>query len=268
MTKKDRSILVAALVLAATAIASTTVQISKIPPPRPPGSAAATPRDAAYGIEGRDVKFTDGAADGASMFGIPTEGDLDGDGDRDAVIMLTTDGGGSGTFFYLAAAVQEGTGYVGTVAVPVGDRIAPDTTSIEDGMIVLNYATRYPWEPFTAQASVGKTKRLRYSNGALTEMQDERLSAETAKGLAKKAWGDCASVGCTSFSAETLDGVDGVWYVQATYDGLADDSLKAGRKIASAHYANGTWVLGATLAEQQQCREGRGHQGFSSEPCN
>lgn len=225
------------------------------------------PRNATYSVDGATLAFKDGNAVGASMFGIPTEGDLDGDGDRDAIVMFTIEGGGSGTFFYVAAAINGDDGFVGTDAVLVGDRIAPQTTAVEGGQVVINYATRRPWEPFTAQTSVGKTKRLSFTGGALREVPGPTLSREVATGLATRVWGDCTEIDCTTFTVETLDGVDGVWYVQATYDGLMDDSIKAERKIAQAHAVDGGWSLGAVLITQQQCREGRGHQEFSTELC-
>lgn len=267
MKKNLRAFLVATSVIAAAAIAATTVRLPSPSTPKATDGAATDPRNAAYGMDGKTVAFRNGNADGASMFGIPTEGDLDDDGDRDAVVIFTTDGGGSGTFFYVAAALRGDGGYFGTDAVLVGDRIAPDTTSVQDGTVAFNYATRHPWEPFTAQTSVGKTKRLRVMDGALVEERGERLAAEVAERLATKAWGDCMDADCAKFTVETLDGVDGVWYVQATYDGFMDDSIKAERKIAAMHHTGTDWVLGATLIEHKQCREGRGHQDFSAEPC-
>ena len=67
-------------------------------------------------------------------------------------------------------ALKTATGYSGTNAVLLGDRIAPQTTRIVDGLIEVNYADRAPGEPMTARPSVGVTKRLRVTDGRLVEV--------------------------------------------------------------------------------------------------
>lgn len=137
--------------------------------------------DATYLINGASTTLAGGeakqpAAPGsASMvttkyFGNETTGDLNGDGKPDVAFLLTQDGGGSGTFYYVAAALATSTGYVGTNAVLLGDRIAPQTTQIKDGEIIVNYAERSPGQPMTAQPSVGVSKYLKVINGTLTEV--------------------------------------------------------------------------------------------------
>ncbi|MDA0302560.1 MAG: hypothetical protein O2822_08540, partial [Chloroflexi bacterium] len=103
------------------------------------------------------------------VFGNQATGDLDGDGQADVAFVLTQSPGGSGTFFYAAAALRTATGSRGTNAVLLGDRIAPQTTRIVDGLIEVNYAERKAGEPMTAQPSVGVTKRLRVVDGKLVE---------------------------------------------------------------------------------------------------
>ena len=72
-------------------------------------------QNATYIIEGEEVMLQDGhaekeAAPGSatkiitSIFGELTKGDVDGDGDDDAALLLVRDLGGSGTFYYLAVA--------------------------------------------------------------------------------------------------------------------------------------------------------------------
>ncbi len=62
-------------------------------------------------------------------------------------------------------------GNCGTEAFFLGDRIAPQTTEIDEGktvkgtnrqnVIVVNYAVRLPNEPFTVKPSVGKSVWLK-----------------------------------------------------------------------------------------------------------
>lgn len=77
--------------------------------------------------------------------------------------------GGSGTFYYAAAALSTGSGYQGTNAILLGDRIAPQSTQIENGVIVVNYADRNPGEDFSVQPSLGMTKTLELQDGVLVE---------------------------------------------------------------------------------------------------
>jgi Heat shock protein len=84
--------------------------------------------------------------------------DLNGDGRDDVVFLLTQEGEGSGTFFYVVAALATDAGYIGSEGVLLGDRIAPQTTESGTGkIVVVNYAVRAPGEPFTTLPSIGKS---------------------------------------------------------------------------------------------------------------
>jgi hypothetical protein len=65
------------------------------------------------------------------------------------------------------ATLQTESGYQGTNAIFLGDRIAPQSTVIEDGKIIVNYADRKPDEPFTIQPTVGVSKTAWVVNGVL-----------------------------------------------------------------------------------------------------
>jgi hypothetical protein len=96
-------------------------------------------------------------------FGNEVSADIDSDGRVDEIFILTQETGGSGTFFYVAAALNKETGYVGSHAVYIGDRIAPQNINIDDkNIIVLNYADRAPGESFAVEPALGKTIYLKY----------------------------------------------------------------------------------------------------------
>jgi hypothetical protein len=103
------------------------------------------------------------------IFGNDASGDLNGDGQADIGFVLTQSTGGSGTFFYAAVALRSGSGWTGTNAVQLGDRIAPQPSQVRDGVLIVNYAERKPGEPMTASPSVGMSKYLRIVNGKLVE---------------------------------------------------------------------------------------------------
>ena len=97
-----------------------------------------------------------------NYFGNEATGDLNGDGLPDTAFIFTQDGGGSGTFFYVAVHLNTATnGYKDTNAVFLGDRIAPQTTEIKNGELIVNYADRRPTDPMTTAPSVGVTKYLK-----------------------------------------------------------------------------------------------------------
>ena len=140
-------------------------------------------KDTAYVIDGSSVTLINGisqvetAPNSASnlttkYFGNEAEGDLNSDGVSDIAFVLTQDTGGSGVFYYVVAALKTDTGYVGTNGVFLGDRIAPQTTEIKDGVLTVNYADRKPGEPMVAQPTVGQSKYLQVVNGMLKEKQE------------------------------------------------------------------------------------------------
>ncbi|HVZ11358.1 MAG TPA: hypothetical protein VG941_03030 [Candidatus Paceibacterota bacterium] len=141
---------------------------------------ALDPRNCTYMIEGKDVALADGYAEETSpgyasktitrYFGNEASGDFNNDGKSDVAFLLTQDSGGSGTFFYAAAALGGGSACNGTNAILLGDRIAPQSTNFQDGEIVVNYADRKPGEPMSATPSVGVSKYLKIVGSRLVEV--------------------------------------------------------------------------------------------------
>lgn len=129
-------------------------------------------KNGSYVINGEVVTLTDGVSEvpvapgSASKvvtkyFGNEVRHDIDGDGRSDTVFIITQETGGSGVFYYAVGALSKETGVEGTQAVFLGDRIAPQTTEVGKGkIVVVNYADRAPGEPFTTAPSVGKSIHL------------------------------------------------------------------------------------------------------------
>lgn len=121
---------------------------------------------ATYYLSGAEMHLGE---DGLTYFGNEARGDLDADGDEDIAFLVTHQPGGSGTFFYLAGAINDGGKYTGTNVMLIGDRIAPQTTEYRDlgapygARVIVNYADRGPGEPFTTQPSFGKSLFAKYS---------------------------------------------------------------------------------------------------------
>jgi hypothetical protein len=144
---------------------------------------ASDAKNATYLIEGTAVMLKDGlaqtpAAPGSAStivtryFGNEIVADLDGDGRQDVAFILTQQGGGSGTFYYAVAALNTKDGYVGSDGYLLGDRIAPQATTLspdgkQKGVVVFNYADRAPGEPMSAAPSVGKSVYLKLDRATM-----------------------------------------------------------------------------------------------------
>ena len=139
-------------------------------------------KNATYIINGQPVTLSNGlseveATPGSATkiitryFGNEVKHDLNGDGREDVIFLLTQETGGSGIFYYVVAALNTPKGFIGSQAYFLGDRIAPQTTEMDEGVtamgtkrqnvIVVNYAVRLPGEPFTTQPSLGKSTWLK-----------------------------------------------------------------------------------------------------------
>jgi hypothetical protein len=137
-------------------------------------------KNSAYSVGGQIITFVNGYAETdflqGSMsktitryFGNEAVGDLNGDSMPDVVFIITQTNGGSGTFYYVVAALKTKNGYQGTNAILLGDRIAPQTTEVGNGQIVVNYADRKPNETMTTKPSLGVSKYLQIKQGILIE---------------------------------------------------------------------------------------------------
>jgi hypothetical protein len=96
-------------------------------------------------------------------------------------VLLTHDPGGSGTFYFVAAAINVSGRYQGTNTVLLGDRIAPMDIRIRDSVIVVNYADRRPEEPMSASPTVDKTAQL--------ILKDDQLASPGLPEIVKSAIG-------------------------------------------------------------------------------
>lgn len=140
-------------------------------------TSAPDPRNATYLIEGVPVTLVNGRAEmpvapaSASTivtqyFGEDLQIDLDLDGRMDTAFILTQETSGSGTFFYAVAALNTERGYIGSDGYLLGDRIAPQPTTVSPnpthkGVVVFNYADRKPSDPMTVRPSEGKSVYLK-----------------------------------------------------------------------------------------------------------
>lgn len=142
------------------------------------------PQNATYTIDGKAIILVNGMAETAvapgsaakqvtRYFGNPVQLDLNGDGAIDAAFVLVQSSGGSGTFYYVAAALNTPDGSLGTNAIFIGDRIAPQSTLLDPNnpaQFIVNYADRAADEPMSAQPSQAVSKRFKLEGSALVEV--------------------------------------------------------------------------------------------------
>ena len=82
-------------------------------------------------------------------------------GEEVTAFIVTQNTGGSGTFYYVVAALKTPNGYIGSDAFLLGDRIAPQTTMKgRDNIFIVNYAERKLADSFATSPSVGKSVGL------------------------------------------------------------------------------------------------------------
>ena len=86
-------------------------------------------------------------------------------------MFLYRQAGGSGAFFYVAAARSAGGRWQGSNAVFIGDRIKPETVRIEGGIIDAQYRIRRPGGSMATLPSVVKAMILRLVGGHLEELE-------------------------------------------------------------------------------------------------
>lgn len=139
-------------------------------------------KNAEYVIAGERVKLVDGYAETqienssaktiTRYFGNEVMTDLNSDGREDVVFLITQETGGSGVFYYAVAALKTEGGYVGSQALFLGDRIAPQTTELSQNpqhknVIVVNYADRAQGEGFAVAPRVGKSIYLKLDTASM-----------------------------------------------------------------------------------------------------
>ena len=98
-------------------------------------------------------------------------GDLDADGTPDAAAITVEDPGGSGTFRYLHAILQEEGELHDADTVFLGDRIRVEGISIHEGVITVALLDRPPAAPFSEQPSILVIRRFRLVGEALQELE-------------------------------------------------------------------------------------------------
>ena len=173
-------------------------EVSHNSEPADKGAVEADYKSATYTIAGVRVALKDGASRSEVLprsatqritryFGDEVHKDLDGSGQEDVAFLVTQQTGGSGTFYYLVAALKRSRGYVGSNGFFLGDRIEPQEVISGPGTsVIVRYLDRAPGMAFTAPASVTRSARLELDPKTLV-FREVTGDDELARGSAQLA---------------------------------------------------------------------------------
>jgi len=154
---------------------------------QPPAESAGPSKDVENGtylIDGQPITLVNGVAEHeatpgsgsmiiTSYFGNEVEVDLNSDGLMDMAFLLQQENGNDSIFYYVTAAINTGDGYLGTNAIFLGDRIAPQSTNIDlnnPSQFVVNYVDRKEGKPMSSSPTEGVSKTFKFENGSLVEV--------------------------------------------------------------------------------------------------
>jgi hypothetical protein len=107
----------------------------------------------------------------AELHPLSAVGDLDGDGNPDAAVVVVAEGGGSGVFEELVAVLNRGSGLAPLPSVPLGDRVVVRDIEVRGGRIVIALTSAGPDDPACCP-SQRTTRRFAVSGGRLAEVAD------------------------------------------------------------------------------------------------
>lgn len=230
-------------------------------------------KDAEYVIDGQRVTLHDGFAENASAsesasktttrhFGNEVTTDLDGDGRADVVFLLTQDSGGSGTFFYVVAALNTLEGYLGSQGYLLGDRIAPQTTELSQdprhkNVIVVSFADRVPGEPMSVQPSIDKNVLLKLDPDSLSfgvvEQAFEGEADPARMSLTMKDWNWISAL--YSDGRQIEPGQPGIFTLSFTEDGRFSATTDC-NQISGGYEAVGKSISFGNIAATRMFCEG------------
>lgn len=146
----------------------TWAEVSMLPP---------APEDASYRIDDTEIQLEGGVytapVENSSAFrtvrlvGDPAYGSLTEAEENDAAVVIVDEMGGSGSFYYLAVALKDAGGYLGTNAVLLGDRVDLLAVEIDRGIVRVRYRTHGEGEALSMQGSDERQEFFRVSGAGL-----------------------------------------------------------------------------------------------------
>lgn len=134
------------------------------------------PSNGTFTFDGEKITLSQGKQEGEDESGFYSEtrilenkayGDVNADGKEDVALFIARSGSGSGVFVYVAGFISSPTGHRGTEGFFIGDRISPQSLSIENGVITARFLDREADEPYSTEPSIPTTIQLVIDSGKL-----------------------------------------------------------------------------------------------------
>ncbi len=134
------------------------------------------PSNGTFTFDGERVTLSQGRKEGEGENGFYSEtrilesqarGDVNADGKEDVILFIARSGGGSGVFVYVAGFISSPTGHRGTEGIFIGDRISPQSLSIEQGVITARFLDRSSDEPYSTEPTIPTTRQFVVTGGEL-----------------------------------------------------------------------------------------------------
>jgi heat shock protein HslJ len=167
-------------------------------------------------------------------------GDLNGDGLDDAAVILWWQSGGTGTFIYLAAVVNEGGAPRQAGIAQLGDRVRIEALSIDDGEIVIDAIAHGPDDPMCCPTQIVRSGYA-LEGGALVEVSsevigavEEKSGAEIPPELLGKVWQwqeYLDTAGLDNITVEDPAKYTLEFLPEGSYQVVADCNMSSGRYV-------------------------------------
>ena len=97
-------------------------------------------------------------------------GDIDGDGAADAAAITSERPGGSGTFYFVHAVLNDSGAPRDRAFAFLGDRVRVESVAVLDGVLVVALYDRPETASYSEEPSIAVIRRFRLEGGALTEL--------------------------------------------------------------------------------------------------
>jgi hypothetical protein len=192
-----------------------------------------SPRDVTVQIDGQEYTLVDGHAEKEIVEGSASrsvislvsneiQADVNGDSINDVILLLTKNDGGSGTFYYLAVALQNDGGYFGTNAFFLGDRISSPVIDVAHEIIKISFAEHASDESYTDEPTSNRTVYAILSNALLEPIElDGKKYLEGTLTYADDVW---EFTECTGVRGRVLEESPSFAALQAIYTARSTDT--------------------------------------------
>src|SRR3989344_5135694 len=141
-------------------------------------------KNANYLIESREILLEDGVASAPAAPGSasiirtsvlegPAFADIDGDNEKDAVVILRDEPGGTGIFYYISTLLTNNGNEKSSNALLLGDRIRIKEISIDPGVISVKILVRKDEEAMAVAPTIEKILKFKVTAGVLVALEEQ-----------------------------------------------------------------------------------------------